>query len=516
MASEENLKDKLHYSTNVYYCNICKIYCASPLNLQSHFLGNKHKAVEEALKTHGVIKTLKDSREAAKPSESLPDYIKTEPEKYLGKTLEEQLNSCKDTEPAIGLEYIMEYRSKDNPIYECSLCISQAGLTNMFMHVLGVKHRLTYLRKHHPELADVKGRGTILNRRLKELAALVERKDGRKRIKSTMDIPILKDDIYSVQFKDSLITWFAEDDAGGGKKKDPKSTAESTKDKCDSNKSEDKEAEQSAMQQQNAELLEVSDSEELSSNEDLLKYLKSFEIVDEEDAAFVLRVTQKLTTALVTYRYKPKKKNSNEGQPYGYMGGQSEQRTSAGAAGRDMDFSEWELPVEQSFENTGTNPDVKTSVKRKASETNTPSKDVKTQKLGTFKNTFQEVPNEPDCDAEEPVAAQEQGAAPRDAEGPSAASRDLQGPAQGKDIPSSVQKQANVPVPSPSLPSESESQVIAKFFSSIRNMDADEVAATLQKIAESNPTFSGMDVQNVIKILTQSGNLKPKNTASKS
>lgn len=44
-----------------------------------------------------------------------------------------------------GLQYITEYRSNDNPVYECHLCLCQAGVTNMFMHVLGIKHRMAYL-----------------------------------------------------------------------------------------------------------------------------------------------------------------------------------------------------------------------------------------------------------------------------------------------------------------------------------------------------------------------------------
>lgn len=46
-----------------------------------------------------------------------------------------------------GLNYIIEYRSKDNfPfLYECQLCHCKTGLSNMFMHVCGSKHRLAYL-----------------------------------------------------------------------------------------------------------------------------------------------------------------------------------------------------------------------------------------------------------------------------------------------------------------------------------------------------------------------------------
>ncbi|KAK2518359.1 hypothetical protein Q9233_012580 [Columba guinea] len=98
---------------------------------------------------------------------------------FYGQTLEEQLNTCKDSEPAAavmislnvafvtstgylfqqtanfltffvintGLNYIIEYQSKDNFSFvcECQLCHYKTGLSNMFMYVCGSKHRLAYL-----------------------------------------------------------------------------------------------------------------------------------------------------------------------------------------------------------------------------------------------------------------------------------------------------------------------------------------------------------------------------------
>ncbi|XP_015261010.1 PREDICTED: uncharacterized protein LOC107105526 [Gekko japonicus] len=209
MESDKYGKDKFLNPTP-YYCNLCKVYCASAVNLQTHFLGIKHKAVEDALKAHGIVKPLHGSGEPVRLPESLPEGVHVVSEESLGKTLEEQLNSCRDAEPALGLQYIIEYRSKEGPIYECNLCICQGGLTNMFMHVLGIKHRMAYLKKHRPELAEVKGRGSKLNARLKELAAKVEEEEGRQPIRSTMDLPIPKDDEYSLQLSDSFVTWFSE------------------------------------------------------------------------------------------------------------------------------------------------------------------------------------------------------------------------------------------------------------------------------------------------------------------
>ncbi|XP_060103720.1 uncharacterized protein LOC132577947 [Heteronotia binoei] len=550
-------------SCNPYYCNICKVYCASAVNLQTHFLGLKHKAVEDALKAHGIIKPLNPSGESISlpEKESLPEYIVPAYEIALGQTLEEQLNSCKDTDPAIGLQYIIEYRSSEALIYECNLCISQGGLTSMFMHVLGIKHRTAYLKKHYPELAEVKGRGSKLNARLRELAAKVEAMEGRQPIKSTMDVPVPKDDEYSLQNSDCFVTWFTEDDKGKEKKNEDSKPAakEASKDKGeDSSKSEDKkESEQSATQQQNALIVDAgSDSDEFTNNEGLLCYLRSFEIVDEDDAAFILKVTQKLTDALIMYREKI------SGRKKTIIGEHAEQPTFVGAYGSQAEgsFSEWELPAEQSFEAmginasvkipaeqsfeaTGTNASVKrpaeqsfeatgtnASVKRPAEQsfeaTGTNAKRqakrkasklrkelskemVKTRKPGGFGSSFKKVPDDPDSwVAKEPAEPQEPRAASRDArrldsrqgleaaarnrQGPKAASHNFRGqePAssipEGQDFPPSRRNRPRIP---PFVPSQSEGGAIGKFFSSIRDMDVDEVAGTLQKISETNPAF---------------------------
>ncbi|OXB57285.1 hypothetical protein ASZ78_000843 [Callipepla squamata] len=59
---------------NPFYCNICKIWCASALNLQTHFLGFKHKKVEEALKAHGIVKTASGAGDRGKEPAKIPDY----------------------------------------------------------------------------------------------------------------------------------------------------------------------------------------------------------------------------------------------------------------------------------------------------------------------------------------------------------------------------------------------------------------------------------------------------------
>ncbi|XP_040441438.1 uncharacterized protein LOC121084233 isoform X2 [Falco naumanni] len=337
---------------NPFYCNICKIWCASALNLQTHFLGFKHKTVEEALKAHGIVKTASGSGEQVKTPVKLPDYVQTEPERFHGQTLEEQLNMCKDSEPALGLNYIIEYRSKDNfPfLYECQLCHCKTGLSNMFMHVCGSKHRLAYLKQHYPEIAEsdeVKGKGSELNRKVRQVALTIEKKEGRKQIKVVTDAPIMRrrwqeypnaDDSPSkakVQHMDTSLNNEEDCKNKDGKMPDliqdekkvqeeqekiqkeqtkpdekiePNEAIESSKgnkteegskgnnsEKCETNK-------QSQEEKKEVEQEFTANSEEFTSQEQLLSYLQNFEILNEDDASFILKVTQTLTDALVEYR----------------------------------------------------------------------------------------------------------------------------------------------------------------------------------------------------------------------
>ncbi|XP_065523890.1 uncharacterized protein LOC136008476 isoform X2 [Lathamus discolor] len=431
---------------NPFYCNICKIWCASALNLQTHFLGFKHK-VEEALKAHGIVN---GSGEQVKIPVKLPDYVQTEPERYHGQTLQEQLNTCKDSEPALGLNYIIEYRSKENSpfLYECQLCHCKTGLSNMFMHVCGSKHRLAYLKQHYPEIAEsgeVKGKGSELNRKVKQLALTIEKKEGRKQIKIVTDAPVMRrrwqeypdaDDSPSKAKVQHVDTSLSNEEKKGCKIKDgrmpdpildernvqeeqEKSQKEQAKsdEKFEPNKdiesskaSTDEEGskgynsdkcETTKLPQEDNEEVEqefTADPEEFTSQEELLSYLQSFEILNEDDASFILKVTQTLTDALVEYRQQ---------------------------AASNKDLLDTEHNGEAALEYSTEQSDL-TSADISDSDTETACED----------------------------------------------------------------------------------NVTAEFLNSVRDMNAEEVTATLHKIATANPAFRGIDIPNVIRILTESGTLR--------
>uniref|UniRef100_A0A8B9QHZ1 U1-type domain-containing protein n=1 Tax=Apteryx owenii TaxID=8824 RepID=A0A8B9QHZ1_APTOW len=472
MDPEAEIKKQL----NPFYCNICKIWCASALNLQTHFLGFKHKTVEEALKAHGIVKTASGLGEQVNAPVKLPDYVQTEPERFHGRTLEEQLNTCKDSEPALGLNYIIEYRSKDNfPfLYECQLCHCKTGLSNMFMHVYGSKHRLAYLKQHYPEIAEsdeVKGKGSELNRKVRQVALTIEKKEGRKQIKVVMDAPVMRrrwqeypnadgsPSKAKVQHVDTSVS--SEEKADGenmdeqmpDSKQDEKSVQKEEKSQSEQakpdekveankviesskgNKTEESSAGNNSECETNIQLQEGNEEveqevtgnpEEFTSQEELLGYLQSFEILNEDDASFILKVTQALTDALVEYRQQVASKK---------------------------DLLDTEHNGEEALEHSTEQSDL-TSADISDSDTDYSSSQSAKKSLSV--NKEHKTPNFSTGSSETPY----------------------------------------------------ENNITTEFLNSVRNMNVEEVTATLHKIAAANPAFRGIDIPNVIRILTESGTLR--------
>lgn len=167
-------------------------------------------------------------------------------------------------------------------------------------------------------------------------------------------------------------------------------------------------------------------AEEFTSQEELLSYLQSFEILNEDDAAFILKVTQTLTDALVEYRQQAASKkdlldNERNGEEALERSTEQSELTSADISDSDTDYS------------------CSRSAKKSLSI------------------------NEED---------------------------ELQNFSTG------------------SLDTAYENNITTEFLNSVRNMNVEEVTATLHKIAATNPAFRGMDIPNVVKILTESGTLR--------
>ncbi|XP_038626245.1 uncharacterized protein LOC119948816 isoform X3 [Tachyglossus aculeatus] len=542
-SEPEAKKEKVHQ--HPFYCNICKISCASALNLQTHFLGFKHKTVEEALKTHGIVKTMGYSTSIEKfqsPKQKVPDYVKTEPEKYHGQSLQEQLNTCKDSEPAIGLEYVTEYQSKENlPIlYECKLCNCQTGLSNMFMHVFGSKHRLAYLKAHHPDIVEsdeIRGRGSELNRRLRVVAANVERKEGRKKIKVIVDPNVLKrkwqdyiegNSKPKVQHMDPMATEpdqaagddsDSQDERDSDEKSDDKSEEKSQEDQTYENNTTDENSkdcnnkleiktqtkeEYQLVQEAPLQENNVANCGGFKTHEELFSYLQSFEIMTENDASFILAITQTLTDALLDYRLKDRSVKPPECEPNQAILRPLEEQSMQNHennsecvnntdpySGFSANYLTSRLPPAQSYGETTATAHGSGSFNTNGASLPSPQSNMSFSNSSATEDWSQWP-----CPLSNEASSQESFQSYPYSENhyPSA---------EGASYNAAPDENS-----SPLPPFSEQNDVITEFFNSIRNMDVIEVTDTLQKIATTNPAFKEIDIPNVIRILTESGTLK--------
>ncbi|XP_044128494.1 uncharacterized protein LOC122922091 isoform X4 [Bufo gargarizans] len=103
------------------------------------------------------------------------------------KTLNEQITETGKKESLIGLEYIYEYAEDSNGVrmYECQLCDTACQSDEIFFHIVGIRHRVLYLVKHHPIMgieADFDVQNQASYRKLANNALAIEQTHGRKKI----------------------------------------------------------------------------------------------------------------------------------------------------------------------------------------------------------------------------------------------------------------------------------------------------------------------------------------------
>ncbi|MEE6513107.1 hypothetical protein FKM82_020570 [Ascaphus truei] len=490
-----------------FWCHICNVPCASALNLQSHFMGAKHKKVEATLGNHGDEGPKNKKRVNARMD--LASNVQVS-EVCSGSTLEDQLNTCKDTEPAIGLEYIYEYHTNNSGhcIYVCKMCNCQSSLNNMFMHVAGIKHRIAYLSTHHPEMgihSNYQIKTTSKCQRLRDTCFHVERMHGRKRVnvirgashpKSFADglaprPPISYGPNSKLQKMDFTTDYFVDID---GKPSVPrrditfrelKAVHEA---KLTETHSSGTPVQSSTGGQDNDRDLEVRsmeysecDPDEFMCNSELFEFLDSFRIINDTDVSFILKVTESFSNALVRY-----KKNS------------AEKKALSNTAGSNAPHSNINQPSIPSAHGFNRYPEPATNY--------TPNQ--------LFPSVSQFNVRGPITEPRFPLSI-----------GP--ASNIPQGQWTNRTLPPYTAVQQVPPcvvpfpqgMPPPAMPPDiargfppgfplAKDKATANFFASIKNMEVPEVIATLNNIAATNPAFRGIHVPSLIRYLTESGRLK--------
>ncbi|KAM4027377.1 uncharacterized protein ACNLHF_023142 [Anomaloglossus baeobatrachus] len=328
MEKPPSCKSKPKPEPPEFFCHLCGIFCASALNLQTHFLGIKHRKEEEALRD-------------GKGKDDI-DLI-LEPKA----TLQEHVDACKNSEPAVGLEYIYQYKNHSHSIYECKLCECRSGMTHMFMHIVGAKHRMMYMSKHHPKLGifgPYVPKGPKKLKRLRDVCLRVENEFGRQKInvvelmeshwsfstditgaitinykpdKDQNQMDFTSDDYFATsnepKASEHIVTFLElkaahEADKGASSSSDDiactteeseiltpiEDTEQEIKDTVEESKKE-------TCEEMVPNMEPCESDQEFTSNKDLLDFLEHFRILEYEDSKFVIEVVEMLLMASLKY-----------------------------------------------------------------------------------------------------------------------------------------------------------------------------------------------------------------------
>ncbi|XP_042188080.1 uncharacterized protein si:ch211-197h24.6 isoform X2 [Callorhinchus milii] len=248
--------------------------------------------------------------------------------KYGSSYLEERLKEMGSLVPLIGLNHVIEYQSEGapDPLFFCRLCGYRGGFSSFLSHLFGYKHRLKYISKEYPEALQLEGaklKHSEMNALVKEKAALIEKLDGRGKVKIVLDElkhvrkPPLKrsKDEYFRSFDETLqndwgkssrsegnfhMDWHCDDKRDS---RDDYRREEQVRNRQDAY-SKGSDIDDRWMQNEFEPYQSESSSRSAYLNQELFEYLQHFQIMNDRDASFALKVTQSLTDGLMEYRLK--------------------------------------------------------------------------------------------------------------------------------------------------------------------------------------------------------------------
>lgn len=455
-------------------------------------MGMKHKRVEEALRNHGdeaSIELPKKSSNAADSSEG------TETETKPVETLQGLLSNCKSSEPALGLEHIYEYHPENGAqcIYECRMCNCTTGLSNIFMHIFGNKHRIAYLSKYHPIMgiaSNYQLKNATKIKKLKNSCDAIEKTFGRKKInilkgdyapRNSSQCPIPRP---SINYRPNSILQqmdFTKDDFDSDSKPKINMQAPPALPECEVSFRELKakhETRMKNMQEGNNPSKEPGeagydsdrdvvsmdlsecDPDEFLCNQELFDFLEKFKILNENDVQFISKVTEIFGSALLKYVIQDEAQkqtdsskmvaNKTTGQLLGHSAASANKKTDSAS-----NYSYSQQSTTSKFNEKG-------SIGQRHPE--------KSQSRWSSQMQNQKFP--------------------------------INEKASGSTL-ASGQEDFN-----PAFP---DNETTAKFFDSIKNTDISEVIATLNRITTTNPAFKGVHVPTLIKHLGDTGKLKSQN-----
>ncbi|XP_028673187.2 uncharacterized protein LOC114663544 isoform X7 [Erpetoichthys calabaricus] len=196
--------------TGVWVCKDCNVKCSSEMDLMNHLLGFKHRKRMRKINAEKLIE--ETDKQVQNPlSKSVTDLEGSKPvigvtkksDKKFHNIVYEYLKNSQRSEPIIGLNHIVRFRStSDNvrPAYFCTLC-NVLSKNKIILHITGVDHRNKYLKNRYPfeanEVTPLK-----MNRYLKRKAKEVEHIEGPGEMQ---DITVTESECWKLGRKNAAV-----------------------------------------------------------------------------------------------------------------------------------------------------------------------------------------------------------------------------------------------------------------------------------------------------------------------
>ncbi|KAL8618017.1 hypothetical protein ACOMHN_021737 [Nucella lapillus] len=141
-AEESEEEEEADYNVGPY-CDLCELHLPSAHMLWRHMSGKKHMKALKAMDAGRPLPKKIQERKAENPSSSsVGEEVSS---------IEKSFASLTADEPVVGLGFVVETFDQSEDLFICELCGSKCNQNNMVLHVIGLKHRMAYLKRCDPE-----------------------------------------------------------------------------------------------------------------------------------------------------------------------------------------------------------------------------------------------------------------------------------------------------------------------------------------------------------------------------
>ncbi|XP_076435366.1 uncharacterized protein LOC143275269 [Babylonia areolata] len=139
-STEAEDESEVDYNVSPY-CEVCELYLPTEQLLWRHMSGKKHLKALKALDSGKPLpKKVQERRNGVSSSstEGVSQFVNA-------------FASMTADEPVVGLGFVVEMYNETEDLFVCELCDTKCNHNNMVLHIIGLRHRMNYLKTCDPD-----------------------------------------------------------------------------------------------------------------------------------------------------------------------------------------------------------------------------------------------------------------------------------------------------------------------------------------------------------------------------